>query len=414
MAKRTRPLMMTGVALASATAIVTASPALVSTHDLAVAAAPSPLKLSTANVELTALTDITLSGINDAYWFGWGGYVGCGDLDSSGNCTFTPQDPYYPGVNSVYVTGAAGVAYYLADNIIDQFVPNFNLDNYYFEIGSSRGGGLPAVLYVASGEAFGPYSPIFTIAQSVFYYGVPNVINSLIVSLSSALPQLNIGPVTVGGGILASLYYTGSTPDGSLVYGTPGLSAILGYITTSITDSTLPASAATAASVKSAEAKTLSAATDAPADSTTPDATAPADTTPAATETATTDKAKADTTDTGKDTTATDTSATDTTKTAEDSTSPASGTTTSGGSSSSDSSSTGESSSTGDSSSTDVKTPAPTPRSTASAGPKPTKPENPLSKIGKKISDALSGKKSSDSGSGAAGGSGSGSSSSGS
>src|SRR4051812_25179998 len=123
MASRTRPFLMTGAALASAAAIVAASPAMLPTHDLAVGV-PTPLPLSTAKYELTALSDITINGINNAYWNGYGGYVG--SAGGSGS-----PDPYFPNVGSVFVGGAAGALYYLSDNIL-----NTNLDNYYFEIGS--------------------------------------------------------------------------------------------------------------------------------------------------------------------------------------------------------------------------------------------------------------------------------------
>jgi hypothetical protein len=230
---------MTGAAVASAAAIVAATPALVPTHDLAIGV-PTPLKLSTAQVELTAITDITLQGINDAYWFGWGGYI-------------TDTNTYYPGVSDIYLAGASGVLYYLVDNAAESFVPGFDLDNYYFEIGA------PSVPYVAAGELFGTDSPIFQAAQTVFYYGVPNVINSIVVSATQLVPTVDLGPVKVGGGILASLYFYGQTPDydpdtnTGFAYSTNGLSAILAYISTSISDN-LPSAAALSGAATAAAA----------------------------------------------------------------------------------------------------------------------------------------------------------------
>ncbi|EHB58196.1 hypothetical protein MycrhDRAFT_0632 [Mycolicibacterium rhodesiae JS60] len=239
MASRTQPFLMTGAAVASAAAIVAATPALVPTHDLAIAA-PSPLRTSTAQVALTAITDITLQGINDAYWFGWGGYI-------------TDTNTYYPGVSDIYLAGGSGVLYYLVDNAAETFLPGFDLDNYYFEIGA------PSVPYVAAGELFGTDSPIFQAAQTVFYYGVPNVVNSIVVSATTLFPTVDLGPVKVGGGILASLYFYGQTPDydpdtdTGFAYSTNGLSAILAYISTSISDS-LPSAAALSGAATAAAA----------------------------------------------------------------------------------------------------------------------------------------------------------------
>jgi hypothetical protein len=341
---------MTGAALASAAAIVVATPALVPTHDLAVGV-PTPLKLSTAQVALTAISDITIQGINDAYYFGWGGYI-------------TDTNTYYPGVSDVYVAGASGVLYYLVDNAAESFVPGFDLDNYYFEIGA------PAVPYVAAGELFGTSSPIFQAAQSVFYYGVPNVINSIVVSATQLVPTFDLGPVKLGGGILASLFFYGSTPDydpdtgTGFAYSTNGLSAILAYISTSISDS-LP-SAAAVPSLAGAAAAIQTVVKDvegAIKSATTPTASAKASSKTAAAEVKT--------------------EATDTTDT----------TTSTGGSSTEGTSST-ETSSTGTSSSTGVASSAKPATTTAPKTTKPAaKPQNPLAKLGKRISDALGGGK---------------------
>jgi hypothetical protein len=234
--------------------VVLATPDLVPTRDLSIASAPSPTRLSTANYELTALADITVQGISDAYWFGWGGYVQADD------------EFYGPNFNQapIYVSGIPGALYYLIDNAVDQFNPDFDLDNYYFEIGSLNYGypnaiysGASALLYVGTGQLFGTDSPIFQAAKTVFYYGVTNVINSTIVTLSTALvPELTIGPVTVGGGILASLYYYGYTPDQSFIANSNGLPAIWSYISTALTG-LVPTAAAVPSS---ASATTLAAA----------------------------------------------------------------------------------------------------------------------------------------------------------
>ncbi|MCV7218628.1 hypothetical protein H7J51_25550 [Mycobacterium crocinum] len=122
-----QPLLMTGLAMTSAAALVIATPIIDSPPDVFVANGSGLRPLSSAQYELAAISDITIQGINDAYWSGWGGYI-------------TSSDTYYSGVSDVYVTGLSGVLYYLVDNTFDSISPNVDLDNYFFEIGSSQGG----------------------------------------------------------------------------------------------------------------------------------------------------------------------------------------------------------------------------------------------------------------------------------
>lgn len=352
---------MTGAALVSAAAIVTASPAFVPTHDLAVGA-PSPLPLSTAQYELTAITDITIQGINDAYWFGWGGYI-------------TDTNTYYPGVSDVYVAGAPGVLYYLVDNAVESFLPGFDLDNYYFEIGA------PSIPYVGAGELFGTGSPIFQAAQTVFYYGVPNVVNSIVASATQLFPKFSVGPVELGGGILASLFFYGQTPDYTppttttpgtgFSYSTNGLSAIFAYISTSISDNLPSAAALTSLSGAGAAAAAAISTVVKDVEGAIKSAVQPASTPAAAKSSskaaaAIEAKPEAEGTPASEGTPSTDGSSTD--------------------SPSTDGSST-ESPSTG-STSTGVASSA-KPATTAPKPAKPAKPANPLNKIGKQISDAL-------------------------
>ncbi|MCV7344716.1 hypothetical protein [Mycolicibacterium rhodesiae] len=234
----------------SAVAIVATTPPVFSGTDLHAAGLPGVLTVRTATVELAALADITIKGITDAYVSGWGGYIG----PANGK-----PDKYYPNINPtgsspVYVSGLSGVAYYVIDEALDQF-GKVDLDNYFFEAGAYYGAGkntagsaVGALIYVGASELFGTASPIAQLAKSVFYYGVPNLVRATITQLATLIPPTKIGPVKVGGGILASLYFTGQTPDGKYSFGTPGLSAVLGYITTSISDA-LPKGAAAASAV---------------------------------------------------------------------------------------------------------------------------------------------------------------------
>jgi len=240
---------MSGVALASTAAIV--------------AAAPTPTKLSTAQYELMAITDITVDDIIGAYWNGWGGYIGGGfdpdtlydpDLDDNGDpvppfyadpyyfnaingavAVYDPDDPdtvvgYRYNQNPFYTTGASGVLYYLTDNVL---APDFYLDDYYFQLTEYNGTGIPAVIYVGASAYLGPAAGDIVAALQ----NIPGQITGAFVNATKALPTFNVGPVVVGGGILSSLYFNGATPNFSYDWSSPdpgGLPAIWGYINSSL------------------------------------------------------------------------------------------------------------------------------------------------------------------------------------
>lgn len=395
---------MSGTALASAAAIVVAAPTIVPTHDITIVGAPAPAKLSTAKYELTAITDITLQGVSDAFWFGWGGYIG--DPAGSGF-----PDPYYDDAfdGNLFSSGVSGVLYYLTDQTLDSIVPNFDLDNYYFEIGTLAGGpnaGFSpwgAVIYVGTAQLFGRTSPIGIAAEAVFKNGLTNTFNGLVVALTSPIPV--IGTVT-------SVFYTGfsNDPADPTFYGT-GVPGLLAYASTVITGllpgGVLPfAATKTAAATKTTAASPLAATATkaietvtekvddgvAGSKTATEEDSSTADATPTATETKSDTGTTESATDTGKSTeTTTDTTA-DTQNKPADTPTEAS-TDTSGQDSTAGTK--------GDAS----ETPATSAKkgTGSSAAPKTgKKADNPLAKIGKRISDALSGgkkAKSSDAGS---------------
>lgn len=240
MATRTTPFALTAAALASAATFATAMPDLVAARELSAGSAISPTRLSAASYELTAFADITVQGLNDAYWFGWGGYIQEDDPYYGESFTYPP----YPQISvPIYVDGVSGVLYYLIDNFVDQFTDQFDLDNYYFEIGALNGGipnatfsGAGALLYVGAGELFGTDSPIFHAIDTIVHAGVTDWLQLQFTSLvASLVPKFYIGPVEVGGGILSSLYFYRSTPDGTFVANSIGLPAIWSYISYALT-----------------------------------------------------------------------------------------------------------------------------------------------------------------------------------
>ncbi|MCW1958046.1 MAG: hypothetical protein KIH64_005780 [Mycobacterium sp.] len=221
----TRPFMITGVALASAAAIA-AGPSIV------MAGSPTPVALSTAKYQLTALADVTIEGITGALLDGWGGFIG-------------PDDVFYPGTfnNDVKLTGGTGLAYYLADQALEGIAP-YNVENYFFEVGSRSASnsvlaGLGAVAYVGVGSTFGidsvPAQLVKAITTGSFDLGNINIGDVLggidltnlvptVLALAANIPV--IGP-------LASVYLTGQVPGDETMYGT-GLAGVVAYAQTAL------------------------------------------------------------------------------------------------------------------------------------------------------------------------------------
>ena len=277
---------MAGAALVSAVAIVAATPAF-APGDISVAM-PSTHALSTAKYELTtleALLALTPLDYQNAYFLGWGGAI--------------PADnPYFPYSATDFPDGLSsapqipGVVYLVLDTLIHgtvnaeggiDYYSGYGPLNYLYEIGTS------AAIQVALQETIGQINPAISAAITTFF-NIPSTINALIYTAATALPEIAIGPVTIGGGILAGLYYYGVTPDGSFEAASTGIPAILDYITNSIAGAVSTAAVPVAAKkVAAAEVTTL----DAPAtdDTTTTDATTTDATTTDTTTTDTTEDA---------------------------------------------------------------------------------------------------------------------------
>lgn len=205
-----KPLIKAGVALTSAALIVAGTPALLDHEAGSVtASAPTPTKISSAKYELAALT---ADGLIDAYVNGYGGHVG-GPVANGG--TGVP-DPYFPGFSGQLVNAAPGALYYVVDNTLKTLGLNFDLDDYYFEIGNYTANtdptfysGLAAVTYVGANEYFGPEAgALVDLIQESTYYA-----QQAIIGLAAAtIPIVHLGTLTVGGGILASVYFSGGLP----------------------------------------------------------------------------------------------------------------------------------------------------------------------------------------------------------
>jgi hypothetical protein len=127
-----RPYLMTGVALASAGAIVAAMPAADFGRDVEVrAAAPAPIidKITAEQIQLLA---VTLQGLFDSIFNGYGGIVTAVDPDGTGGDPANPGDGLCTEEDEVCAYGPVGLAYYLLDQTI--FAGTL-LDNQIFETG---------------------------------------------------------------------------------------------------------------------------------------------------------------------------------------------------------------------------------------------------------------------------------------
>lgn len=204
MAATIRPALLSGAALAGTAALVFATPA-------ALPGVPTPLQLSTAQYELTALSDVTVAGVLESFTTGWGGFIGA-------------EDVFYPGefANDVLISGFGGVAYYVVDQVLEGIAP-LNLENYFFEVGSRNPGneiftGLGAAAYVGVGSVLGVDSAPAQFVKSLVGGGSFDI-GTAVVSLTAGIPVV---------GDLTSVYFTGKTAGDETDYGT-GLAGVIAY-----------------------------------------------------------------------------------------------------------------------------------------------------------------------------------------
>jgi len=196
--------MTTSTRATSAAALVGVAAIMMSTPAIApsatTAAAP---RLSAAQVDLAALTDISLSGVYEAWRYSYGS-------QNPSVCNLGGAPLCRNFGNPVYPTALSGVAYYLVDNLLNTQAKGTLLD-----AGFQFGPGAP--LYVAAYAAgLGP------VADAIFF--APDVIKGTIFRLTRGIPV--IGP-------LANIYFYGTwdvfNTEGNLVpvdhgyYGTEAL-----------------------------------------------------------------------------------------------------------------------------------------------------------------------------------------------
>ena len=289
MATQTRPFLMTGAALATAAAIVAASPGLAPSASIA-----SPNALSTAAYELTTFADVFT--IPTDVWTNllfsttdYGGFVG----PENTPLAVEPWATYCS--YECTISGFSGALYLGLDALVngngngwdDRENWNVGIVNYLFEPTFARPvGGGGANFTIQTGTAglsaatayilqatLGAASPVLSTFIEVAFYG-PYLVTiawedflNLAASAVSGVPV--IGPF-ISDSILAyagELEAPGSTPDDPLYY-TAGLSGILQYWINTFTGGTIPppqTAAAVAAPLAARAAAAVTEAVTAPA-----------------------------------------------------------------------------------------------------------------------------------------------------
>ncbi|MCB1289314.1 MAG: hypothetical protein KDB47_16810, partial [Mycobacterium sp.] len=264
MATQTRPFLMTGAALASATAIVAATPAIMPSM-----AAPAPLALSAAQAEVQLATfsdllSITPEDWNYYFFDGWGQAISPNqDPDVDWFAQFL--DPFSRCDFNCQVNGPSGVAYLALDALLngngygidyvngeledpskpyqpDPDKPDYNpyvippwgvsSVNYFFEAGAGSG-----VQYLLTQPFGDPASPLYNpdIAGLIYqvFQGSFNVTIATVTVLDtiSKLALANVpvlGPYIYGGIQAALGVYTSDEFFGDWGY-FAGLSGVLRY-----------------------------------------------------------------------------------------------------------------------------------------------------------------------------------------
>jgi len=271
MTSLTRHVAITGAALATAGAIIAVTPTINAGHDLTSASAPAATTVSTA-IQLMAhsewqgnsewdgnggggaqiqgveayqdddVNDAEDSGDDDHH--GWGGGGGGGGFGNIGSVI----TDFLTNNQAQVLSVTAQIPVF---NIGPVAVGNSLLANAYytgFDPGTGVVTGVPGVVaYVTS------------------QFGVPqsDLVKSIVLGVTALTPQINVGPVAIGHGLLANAYFSGY--NGSAT----GLPGLVSYVTSQLgIQAPAPASAVKAAAVvgaKSVVAARTAAAVAAPA-----------------------------------------------------------------------------------------------------------------------------------------------------
>lgn len=204
-----KPILTTGVALASAGAIVAATPAVMQAahSDTQVAATAEAARTLQLRYDLLAALNayerepFSLANLITAFTEGYGGYIN-GEYVAEGLESPPPnpalEDKYYPlgdvdwddedqadaaAGSVVHNTEFAGALYYLVDTLLPEGI---KLDNYFFE--KDPGAAIRVAILEATG---GPDTAFAAIFDTLFFLVVPNPLvfdNPLALGIDTTIP----------------------------------------------------------------------------------------------------------------------------------------------------------------------------------------------------------------------------------
>jgi len=237
MTTNTRPVALTGAALVAAGALFVATPMIAATHELAAVSAPSVATVSSA-----------FQLMSHSEWQGNGGSSNQSQASGAAEVDDDGADVEGYGEDHHHGGGFGGfgsfITNYLDNNqaqvlAVTAGIPVFNLGpvavgnsllaNAYYSGYNGSAVGVPGVVaYVTSQLGTTP----------------TNLLQGVVLGLTSLTPQINIGPVAIGHGLLATAYFSGY--NGSAT----GLPGVISYVTSQLgIQAPAPASAVKAASV---------------------------------------------------------------------------------------------------------------------------------------------------------------------
>jgi hypothetical protein len=239
MTSLTRHVAITGAALATAGALIAATPTINAGHGLTLASAPAVTTISSA-IQLMSDSEwqgnSEWHGNSEGHGHGGGGAQVQGyqesdddanDAEGSGDDDHHHHGGGFGNIGTIisdFLTNNQAQVLSVTSQIPTFYVASVTLGNallanaYYtgFDSGSGLVTGLPGVVaYVKS------------------QIGVPsgNLVQDVVVGLTSLTPRINIGPLAVGHGILAGKFFNGYDNGNGNLTGLPG---VISYVTDSL------------------------------------------------------------------------------------------------------------------------------------------------------------------------------------
>jgi hypothetical protein len=247
MTTSTRPFAVTGAALVAAGALFAATPTIDANNDVSATGITS----LTTSVQLVSHWEDRDDDDDDDYYVDPGTQVGSVAYDSDDD---DDDDDRGRGRGSWFGGIGSFVTDYLDNNqaqvlSVTAMIPVFNLGpvpvgnsllaNAYYDGYNGSAVGVPGVVsYVTSQIGTTP----------------TNLLQGVVLGVTSLTPRINIGPVAIGNGLLATAYFSGY--NGSAT----GLPGVVSYVTSQLGIQAAPASAVRATATSVVAARSASAA----------------------------------------------------------------------------------------------------------------------------------------------------------